>query len=134
MSYSWPYTLYYIWCDSHRNGRWCEKCYMESKLYYWCVYNVGDILKYLSLFNNNYIHTCIPPFADPIQKCFCFTPLGIFVCFVLPLVVFYFCVCAVSAGIACCRNAKSKKAGMNVCYIFTYMLCLYRHRSHCAKT
>ena len=94
---------------------------MEPKLYYWCVYNnvKADILKYLSLSYNEYTHTCITPFADPeIPPCFCFIPLGIFVCFVLPLLSFCVCVCAVLAGIACCWNAKSKKAGTNVFYIF----------------
>ena len=63
---------------------------MEPKLYYWYVYNnvKADILKYLLLFYNEYINTCIPPSADPeIVPYFCNTPLGIFVCFVLPLLV-----------------------------------------------
>lgn len=36
------------------------------------------------------------------------------------------CVCAVWAGIACCCNAKSKKKGMNVCYIFICDACIDR--------
>lgn len=52
--------------------------------------------------------------ADPSddQPCFCFILPGIFVCFVLPPLGC--CVgVAVFAGIACCCNAKSKKAGRN---------------------
>ena len=68
---------------------------MEPKLYYWCVYNnvKADILKYLSLSYNKYMHTCIPPFAEipgyasASHSAFLFVPCYLFLAFVFVLVL-----------------------------------------------